>query len=151
MGSGPRARPAGYLRAAAGAALGVAGVGVVAAFLVEPTIGGASAAQILSFDHGGELELEGLLIYFVLALAVLLGAPLGVWVALRAGHCTRAAWTAVGAGILALGATMLVLQMVPSEPDDPVLEPYVVVLVASLCGLLSRALVLRAPGGIASS
>lgn len=151
MGSGGGRASAGYLRAAVGAALGVAAVGVGAAFLIEFTIGDASAGQILSFDHAGQLELAGILIYFVLALAVLLGGPLGVWLALRAGHCRRAGWTAAGVGILSLGTTFIVLNLVPSAPGDPVLEPYAIVLGAFLCGLLCRALVLRAPGGITST
>lgn len=134
--------PGGYVRAAVGSALGVVVLGVGAAFLVEPTFGGASPGQILSFDHSAQLELGGVLIYFVLALAVLVGGPLGVWLGLRAGRCPRAGWTAVLTGLFSLGAASFVLSLVPSAPGDPVLEPYGVVLGASLSGLLSRALVL---------
>ncbi|MBA3350014.1 MAG: hypothetical protein H0T12_05615 [Actinobacteria bacterium] len=143
--------PAGYLRAAVGAALGVAAVGVGAAFGVEFTFDDASAGQILSFDHAGQLELAGLFIFYVLALAVLLGGPLGAWLALRAGHCSRAGWTAVLSGPMSLGATLFVLNLVPSARGDPALEPYAIVLGAFLSGLLSRAVVFRASGGSTSS
>ncbi|CAN5255048.1 hypothetical protein BH20ACT22_BH20ACT22_18770 [soil metagenome] len=133
--------PGGYGRAATGAALGVAGLGLLAAFLADPVFG-TSPALVLSFDHDGQLELGGVVIFFVVAVAVLLGGPFGAWVALRAGRCTRAGSTAVLTGLLSLGAASFVLSLVPSAPGDPVLEPYGIVVGALLSGLLSRTVVL---------
>ncbi len=150
MGSRAGRSPAGHLRAATGAALGVAGVGLAAAFLAEP-IFGTSPALVLSFDHSGQLELGGVVIFFVVAVAVLLGGPFGAWLALRAGRCARAGWTAVLTGLLSVGATSVVLSLVPSSPGDPVLEPYGLVVGGFTSGLLSRILVLLLGHGRRSS
>jgi hypothetical protein len=118
--------PRGYLRAALGSFAGVVSVGVAAAFLVEPTIAGAAPAQILSFDHAGQLELEALIIYVVVALAVLLGAPLACWLFLRSGRCRLAGITALWLAPVLSALVFAVLRVVPSAPHDPVVEPYAV-------------------------
>lgn len=132
----------GYVRAALGATVGVVALGLLAAFLVEPTVGGATPKQLLSFDHDGILELDALLIYLVVAVAIVIGAPLGCWLALRAGREPRAGVTALLLPILLWGVTIVVLRVVPSAPGDPVIEPYAITLGAFLSGLLARAFVL---------
>ncbi len=92
-----------------------------------------------------------MVIFFVVAVAVLLGGPFGAWLALRAGRCARADWTAVLTGLLSVGATSVVLSLVPSSPGDPVLEPYGLVVGGFTSGLLSRILVLLLGHGRRSS
>lgn len=111
---------------------------VVIAFLVhlsgEPTF-----SETLGFDHGGQLELGGLFIIYNIALALIIGAPLGAWLALRNRGYERPRWpTVIAVLILAPVVGMFAVGKVPSSPGDPVLEPYVLLASAFLAGLIGR-------------
>jgi len=57
---------------------------IIAAFLLHLT-GEPTFSQTLGFDHDGTLELGAISIYIVVMLSLVLGSPLGTWLALKRG------------------------------------------------------------------
>src|SRR5687768_16429367 len=103
--------------------------GFIGAFVVYLIIaglgGGVDLEDRLTFDQSGELELEGIGIGLALVAGPVIGLPIGTYAALR-GRGSRAGATALVAGLLAGLATWLVVGVVRSGPEDPVVAPYLV-------------------------
>jgi hypothetical protein len=109
----------------------VAGLGgLIGGFLVYAAVaglgGGVDWEDRLTFDQSGELELEGLGIFYGIVLGAALGAPLGAYLALRYMGAAGAGATAVLTFLAAALLTTLGLWVVPSGPRDPVVAPFVV-------------------------
>jgi hypothetical protein len=108
-----------------------AGIGaVMAGFLFYVALagigGGADWEDRLTFDQGGELELEGLGIALGFVVAIVIGVPLGAYIALRRVHVPAAGRTAWAVIIPTAAITALAVRIVPTGPADPVLLPYAV-------------------------
>lgn len=99
----------------------------------EPTF-----SEILSFDHDGQLELGAIAIFLVVIAALVVGAPLGTWFALKRGEHDRRWATVIAVAILAPGIGLFGMGRVPSTPGDPVLEPYVLLASTFVAGLAGR-------------
>jgi hypothetical protein len=104
--------------------------GLIGGFLIYAALaglgGGVDWEDRLTFDQSGELELEGLGIFYGIVLGAALGAPLGAYFALRLTGAARAGRTAVLTFPAAALLTALGLWVVPSGPRDPVIAPFVV-------------------------
>jgi hypothetical protein len=108
-----------------------AGIGAtIAGFLVYVALagigGGVDWEDRLTFDQSGELELEGLGIALGLAVAIVIGVPLGAYIALRWARAPAAGRTAWAVIIPTAAVTALAVRIAPTGPADPVLLPYAV-------------------------
>ena len=108
-----------------------AGIGaVIAGFLVYVALagmgGGVDWEDRLTFDQSGELELEGVGIALGFVVAIVIGVPLGAYIALRRAHVPAAGRTAWAVIIPTAAVTALAVRIVPTGPADPVLLPYAV-------------------------
>lgn len=120
-----------------GAVLGLAVV-VVLTILFFQWAGGITPYDIVTLDQQGQLELGGLAIFYMLVVAVVIGAPLGCWLMLRRIR-------AVGVGATALltipwfwPSWTLGLRGIRSGPNDPVILPYAFVGAIVLGAALAR-------------
>lgn len=106
--------------------------------------GGVSWSERWTFDQQGRLELEGVFLMVALVVAVVLAAPLGAASGIQLTHRKRPLLTALLTAIFAVVLVSLVLGIVPSGPDDPVIVPYLVWFSIFLAGVLARLLTRRA-------
>lgn len=125
-----RVRGRGYLAAALGSFLGGVGSYVIMAFVGTADV---TTRQFLTFDEKGELELEGLSIFVLLAISILLAAG-GCWLALWKGDHPLAAPTGVVTLILLAPAVIL------ATGTD--LGPELAALATVVAALVARATVL---------
>jgi cytochrome c biogenesis protein CcdA len=105
--------------------------------------GGVSWEDRLTFDQSGELELEGVGIFFGIILGATVGAPLGTYIALRWTRAAAAGTTAAGAAFATGLVTALALWVVPTGPQDPILAPYAVFGGWFLAPFLTRRIVIH--------
>lgn len=115
-----------------GASVAAAGVGalievavvVVSAILFFQWAGGITPYDIVTLDQQSRLELEGLAIFYMQVVAVVLGAPSGCWVVLRKLRASGARATALLIIPWVSLLWTLVLRRIPSGPNDPLVLPY---------------------------
>lgn len=101
--------------------------------------GGISAYDIVTLDQQGRLELEGLAIFYMQVLAVVLAAPLGCWFALRKARAAAAGPTALLTIPWSWLLSTLVLRHIPTGPEDPVVLPWASLAATAVAAALARA------------
>jgi len=112
---------------------------IIGAGLVHLT-GEPTFSETLGFDHDGRLDLSAIFIFIVVAVALVVGSPLGAWFALIRGDHRRKGPTVAAVAGLAPIIGFFGMGQVPSAPGDVVLEPYVLVASAFVAGLIARIL-----------
>ncbi|HVL64804.1 MAG TPA: hypothetical protein VM573_06500 [Actinomycetota bacterium] len=129
----------GVFASGAGALLGALGVYL----LIAGFGGGVDWRTRWTFDQAGRLELEGVFIFFGLVVGVVLGAPAGAAFAVRLAGRGRALRTALLALVLAAVSVTILMRVVPTGPNDPVIAPYAVWAAVFAAGAAARAIVTR--------
>ncbi len=88
--------------------------------------GGVDWEDRLTLDQSGELELEGIGLLVGLVAAVLIGTPLGSYIALRIAGAPRAGRMALIAIVPVAVVALAAMWTLPAAPDDPLVVPFVI-------------------------
>jgi ABC-type dipeptide/oligopeptide/nickel transport system permease component len=83
--------------------------------------GGVDLEDLVTFDLGGELDFGGILVFWGIVAGVLIGVPLGCYLALRLLHAPRAGKTALVSALsaAAMTAAALIFRVFAVERDRP--------------------------------
>ncbi len=131
----------GYAAAMAGTTLGVLVTGLIGSVGVAE-ITGTSTSVVLTLDQDGVMELGGVLLFPYLGVVLLLGGPVGCWLALRLRQAAGQHATAVASAPMSLASFLVLSSLVGGGPDDPVVLPYALVIAAAASAGVARAVVL---------
>ncbi len=118
-------------------------VGFLVYALVAGLGGGVDFEDRVTLDQSGELELEGIALFYGVVFGAVGGAPLGTFIVLRLAAADRAGKTAALTLVFAPMITVIASRLVPAAPDDPILLPYFLFGGWFLAGAVARALVTR--------
>ncbi|CAN5237943.1 hypothetical protein BH20ACT9_BH20ACT9_07460 [soil metagenome] len=90
------------------------------------------------------MELGGILLFPYVGVVLLLGGPVGCWLALRLQQASGRLVTSLVLAMMSLASFLVLSRVVGSAPDDPVVLPYALVIAVGASAGVARAVVLTA-------